>query len=217
MTLALIAVTVGAFVVQYIPSLHLVERFGFVPALAAEQPWRVLTHALVHLQPSPVHLAFNMLALFFFGTFVERALGPARLFVIYVLSALGGAVCVLLVANPADVSWFTVHIGASGAVFGLVGVLLTPTRELNRNIGGVVVLVLLNAAFLLVEPSISWESHLGGLVTGALLGCAALLPPRRLRPVVFALGSLVVLFLLAGLYLWKIMSVASYPQVLSTL
>lgn len=209
---------IGAvFLLQYIPPLGLLERFGFMPALAAEQPWRMLTHAFIHSQPSPLHVGFNLLALFFFGSFLERAIGHVRFAVLYVLGALGGAVCVLVLADPTSpASWFALHVGASGAVFALVGALLTPTRELDRNLGGVLVLVALNAAIPLVELNISWESHLGGLITGFLLGCAALLPPRRRRPLVFGAAALLMVAVLAGLTVLKLLAVASLPPALST-
>lgn len=212
-------VLIGAvYLLQFIPPLDLLARFGFMPALAAEQPWRTLTHAFIHSQPSPLHVGFNLFALYFFGSFLERAIGGVRFAVVYVLGAIGGAVCVLALADPTDpTSWFALHVGASGAVFALVGVLLTPTRALDRNIGGVVVLVALNAAIPLLEPGISWESHLGGLVTGFVLGCAALLPPPRLRPAVFGAGAVAVLVALAAIYCATILAAMSYPQVLSTL
>ncbi|MGW9827779.1 membrane associated rhomboid family serine protease [Brevibacterium pityocampae] len=216
-TPVLIGLIGAVFLLQYIPALGLLERFGFMPALAAEQPWRMLTHAFVHSQPSPLHVGFNLLALFFFGSFLERALGHVRFAVVYVLGALGGAVCVLVLADPTNpASWFALHVGASGAVFALVGALLTPTRELDRNLGGVIVLVALNAAIPLLEPNISWESHLGGLITGFALGCAALLPPSGRRPLVFGAAALLMVAVLGGLTVLKLLAVAGLSPALST-
>src|SRR5699024_8712996 len=161
---------------NYLPSFH---RLNFDPAHAIEQPWRVLTVALVHAQPSPFHLLANMIGLFFFGTFVERALGHWRFLTVYLIGTVGGSAMVLLLAEPFSRDWVTNHIGASGAVVAIIGVLLVPTRRLDRNLTGVVAFVALNFGYGFLVEGVSWQSHLGGLITGFVLGCAALLVPRR--------------------------------------
>jgi membrane associated rhomboid family serine protease len=88
---------------------------------------------------------------------------------------------VLLLSAPFDPSWYSLHVGASGALFGLLGVVLTPTRALDRNWGGAAVFLVINVVYSLITPGISWESHAGGLVVGFALGCAALLPRGRGR------------------------------------
>lgn len=193
-TYGILALTTAVFLLQLIPGLHVTERLGFSPSPAAEEPWRFFTAALVHMHPNPMHLAFNMLGVYFFGSFLERHMGHVPFAVVYVLAALGGSVCVLLLADPFDPqSWFALHIGASGAVFGLLGVLLAPAPIGNRNIGGVLTFIGLNALYLLVEPNISWQSHLGGMVTGFLLGCAFFCVPPRLRTPVFSLVAVGIL------------------------
>ncbi|MGC2939001.1 MULTISPECIES: rhomboid family intramembrane serine protease [unclassified Brevibacterium] len=202
-TRTLLIVTVVAFLAELIPGLDLLRRLSFVPALTLEQPWRVLTVALVHEEPSPFHLLANMIGLFFFGSFVERALGHAKFLAVYIVGTAGGSAMVLLLAGPFSTDWVTNHIGASGAVFAIVGVLLAPTRRLDRNIAGVLVFVALNFGYGFLVAGVSWESHLGGLITGFVLGCAGLLGPQRSRTLVFAATAigLVVLMLAGGA--WK--------------
>jgi membrane associated rhomboid family serine protease len=179
-TQAIVVVTVVCWLVGLIPGVPLASWLGFAPAVSVSEPWRALTVVLVHDSPSPLHLLFNMVGVLVFGSFLERALGPWRFLVVYALSALGGSAAVLLLASPFDPSWVTLHVGASGALFGLLGVVLTPTRRLDRNLGGALAFLVLNLVFSFVTPGVSWESHLGGLVVGFALGCAALLPrPRR--------------------------------------
>ena len=178
-TRTILIVTAVAFLVELVPGLNLLHRLSFVPALAIEQPWRVLTVALVHAQPSPFHLLATMIGLFFFGTFVERALGHWRFLTVYLIGTVGGSAMVLLLAEPFSRDWVTNHIGASGAVFAIIGVLLVPTRRLDRNLTGVVAFVALNFGYGFLVEGVSWQSHLGGLITGFVLGCAALLVPRR--------------------------------------
>lgn len=173
-TLGLIAVTVAVWLAQLVPGWDVLEWLAFVPPLAADQPWRFATAMFVHTQPAPTHLLFNMMGLLIFGSFVERTLGSVWFLLVYLVSGVGGSVLTLMmviagVSNPA-----AFYVGASGAVFGLVGVLLVPSKKLDRNWGGVVGFVLLNALMLFVVPNISWEAHLGGLVTGFALGAARL-------------------------------------------
>ncbi|WP_209370047.1 rhomboid family intramembrane serine protease [Brevibacterium renqingii] len=180
-TRTILIVTAVAFLAELLPALDLLHRLSFVPALTLEQPWRVLTVALVHAQPSPFHLLANMIGLFFFGSFVERALGHGRFLAVYLIGTAGGSAMVLVLAEPFSRDWVTNHIGASGAVFAIIGVLLVPTRRLDRNIAGVVAFVALNFGYGFLVEGVSWQSHLGGLLTGFVLGCAALLVPQRTR------------------------------------
>ncbi|MCT2357994.1 rhomboid family intramembrane serine protease [Brevibacterium casei] len=199
-TRTIMIVTGLSFLLQLLPGLDLIHRLSFVPALTLDQPWRLLTVALVHEQPSPIHLLANMIGLFFFGSFVERALGRGRFLAVYLLGAIGGSVMVLLLAEPWSRDWVTNNIGASGAVFAIIGVLLVPTKRLDRNITGVVLFVVLNFGYGFLVEGVSWEAHLGGLLTGFVLGCAALLVRRERSALVFWLvaGALVVLMAVAA-------------------
>ncbi len=199
-TRTIMIVTGLSFLLQLLPGLDLIHRLSFVPALTLDQPWRLLTVALVHEQPSPIHLLANMIGLFFFGSFVERALGRWRFLAVYLLGAIGGSVMVLLLAEPWSRDWVTNNIGASGAVFAIIGVLLVPTKRLDRNITGVVLFVVLNFGYGFLVEGVSWEAHLGGLLTGFVLGCAALLVRRERSALVFWLvaGALVVLMAVAA-------------------
>ncbi|GAA1944867.1 rhomboid family intramembrane serine protease [Brevibacterium antiquum] len=203
-TSVIMILTGVVFLAQLLPSLDLTHRLSFVPALVFEQPWRVLTVALVHEQPSPFHLLANMIGLFFFGSFVERALGRWRFLVVYLLGTIGGSVMVLVLANPFSVDWVTNNIGASGAVFAIIGVLLVPTRKLDRNITGVVLFVALNFGYGFLVAGVSWQAHLGGLIAGFVLGCGALLVPKKQSTLMFALAALGLLLLVLAASAWQI-------------
>ena len=144
-------------------------------AVADGEWWRIFTSAFIHL--GPIHLAFNMLVLYQYGSIVERLYGPIEYTVIYLLCAAGGSVLTILV-DPVQSA-----AGASGAIFGLVGCLFVVSRRhhavLGREartmvagIGGFIVYLLV---FTFLVPGISWTGHLGGLVVGAVLGF--FLPP----------------------------------------
>ncbi|WP_231444098.1 rhomboid family intramembrane serine protease [Brevibacterium zhoupengii] len=203
-TSIIMVLTTVVFLAQLLPSLDLVHRLSFVPALVLEQPWRVLSVALVHEQPSPFHLLANMIGLFFFGSFIERALGRWRFLAIYLLGTVGGSVMVLVLAKPFTVDWVTNNIGASGAVFAIVGVLLVPTQKLDRNIAGVVLFVALNFGYGFLVAGVSWQAHLGGLIAGFVLGCGALLVPRKQSTLVFVLTALGLLLAMLVAGAWRI-------------
>ena len=175
-TQAIVIVTVACWLVGRIPGAEPGRLLGFSPLLSATEPWRALTVMVVHADM--LHLLFNMVGVLLFGSFVERSLGHARFLAVYLLSGLGGSAAVLLLAAPYEPGWFSLHVGASGALFGLLGVVLTPTRSLDRNWGGAAVFLVLNVIYSALSPGISWESHTGGVVVGFALGCAALLPRR---------------------------------------
>ena len=137
--------------------------------------WRIFTSAFVHL--GPVHIAFNMYVLFMYGAITERMYGPIEYGVMYLLCAAGGSVLTILL-DPTQFAG-----GASGAIFGIVGLLFVVGRRhhavLGREARGVVAGIGTYLIFLLVftflVPRISWTGHLGGLAVGALLGF--FLPP----------------------------------------
>ncbi len=90
------------------------ESFAFSPAAAATQPWTFVTYMFVHA--GFLHVAFNMLMLFFFGPAVEEQMGGRAFIWYYLFCGLGGAVLSLVIAWFAPVAPF---VGASGAVFGV--------------------------------------------------------------------------------------------------
>jgi len=144
-------------------------------AVADGEWWRIVTSAFFHL--GPIHLAFNMYVLYMYGQLVERMYGPIEYAVIYLLCAAGGSVLTMLL----DPTQFAA--GASGAIFGLVGMLFVvgrrhhavlgrEARAVMAGIGSYLVFLLI---FTFIVPGISWTGHLGGLAVGAVLGL--FLPP----------------------------------------
>lgn len=155
----------------------------FVPGLGLEQPWRFLTSAFVHSDWLPtglLHIGFNMYVLWLLGPRIETLLGRARYLAVYLLSALGGSVAVLLLAWGRE-EWWTGTVGASGAVFGLFATLLIVQRRLRQDTRQITVLIVINFLIgVLYAGQISWQGHLGGLVTGA--ACAAVIAFLGRRP-----------------------------------
>lgn len=181
-TYTIIGVCVVVFLLQLVVP-GLTRAFSYAPiyttglegALPAE-PWRMVTAAFLHSQGSFLHIALNMYALFILGRELEPAMGRARFLALYLLSAVGGSIGVLLLSNPGQAV-----VGASGAVFGLFGALFIIQRKRGGDVRQIVVLIAINAALGFVVPNIAWQAHLGGLVAGAACAAAIAYAPRGTR------------------------------------
>jgi membrane associated rhomboid family serine protease len=148
----------------------------FGPAVAQGDWWRLFTAAFLHY--GPIHLALNMLALWWLGQPVEAALGRARFLLLYVVAGLAGSAGALLL-NPLSVT-----VGASGAIFGILGALLVLEYQVTGSLAGqAMTLIVINVAFSFAVSNISIGGHLGGLVAG-ILGTVAFVGFRRYYPVV---------------------------------
>jgi rhomboid protease GluP len=139
----------------------------------AHQYWRMLTSLFLHF--GPLHIAFNLYALFVIGPGLERIIGSVRFALYYLLSGLGSSAGVLLLkwsesARPEQL------VGASGCVMGIVGVwagyLFRHRSEpfAGRRLKNIVLIVAIQTAFDLTTPQISMAAHLSGLATGIVLG-----------------------------------------------
>jgi membrane associated rhomboid family serine protease len=127
-----------------------------------------------------IHLAMNMWALWQLGRALESALGPLRFASLYLLAGLGGSVAVLLFQPKA------LSAGASGAIFGLFAALFVILKKLGRSTSSVVPVIVINLILTFSIPGISIAAHLGGLITGALLGAGLAFAPRQGRNAVQA-------------------------------
>jgi len=144
--------------------------------------WQLLTSAFTHVEIW--HIGFNMLALWILGPQLELAIGRVRFLALYLGSALGGSAMVYWFA-PAN--GYT--LGASGAIFGLMGALLVLAFKVRGNVQGIVVWIGINALITVVGRGfISWQGHLGGFLAGLLLGAVIIYAPRERRTVVQAVG-----------------------------
>jgi len=134
----------------------------YAPYIADGEWWRIITSGFLHA--GIVHIALNMVFLWFLGTMLEPAIGKLRFGVLYLVSLVGGSFGALLLSPNA----FTV--GASGAVFGLMGaaVLVMRSRGIGIMQSGLGLTLVLNLV-LTFRPGISYGGHLGGLLAGGLL------------------------------------------------
>jgi membrane associated rhomboid family serine protease len=193
-TYGLIAVNVVMFALQTLAAGVERKLALWPPAVADGDYYRLVTSAFRHY--GVVHLLFNMWALYVIGPSLERQLGRLRFSVLYALSAVGGSVLVYLFSPLTSAT-----AGASGAVFGLFGATFVVAKRLNLDVRGVVVLIAINVVITFTVPSISWQGHAGGLITGAAVAAAYVYAPARRRNVVqaAATGAFVALF---GALIW---------------
>ncbi|MDO8147646.1 rhomboid family intramembrane serine protease [Isoptericola sp. b408] len=212
-TLTIIGLCAVSWILQLATGGAWTQQWAFSPAIGQVEPWRFLTAAFLH-STTPLHILFNMYALWLVGPFLEQAFGRARFIALYVLAAVGGQVGVLLLADPLQESWYVGVVGASGAVFGLFGAIIPVLRRLGRNAGQIVVLIAINMALPLWLPNIAWQAHVGGLVVGLALGAGFALAPReRQRLVGWALPTAVGVLLVAAA-VWKYSTVPTAAGVL---
>jgi membrane associated rhomboid family serine protease len=198
-TYALIAVNVLMFVLDTVLPTMQSELVLRAPAVADGDWYRLLTSAFMHY--GPAHLLLNMWALYVVGPPLEKWLGRLRFTSLYLLSALGGSVLVYLLA-PFE-AWTA---GASGAVFGLFGASFVVGKRLNLDVRWVVGLIAINLAFTFVIPlmggqNISWQGHVGGLVTGAVVAAAYVYAPRE-RRTLFQVSTTVAILAVFVLLIW---------------
>jgi membrane associated rhomboid family serine protease len=200
-TYSLIAINVVLFFVETVSPNLQSELVLRSPAVADGDLYRLLTSAFMHY--GMTHLLFNMYALFVVGPPLEVWLGRLRFTALYALSALGGSVLVYLL-SPLNAA----TAGASGAVFGLFGASFVVGRRLNLDVRWVIGLIAINLAFTFVIPllggqNISWQGHIGGLVTGALVAAVYAYAPRERRTLIQISATVALLVLFALLIWWR--------------
>lgn len=151
------------------------ERLVEVVGVANGEWYRLLTSMFLHEQVW--HIAFNMFGLWVLGGPLEAAFGRVRYLALYMLSGLAGSALTYLLAAPNQGS-----LGASGAVWGLMGATFVLVRRLRYDIRPVMGLIALNVIITVVfHQFIAWQAHLGGLIAGAIIAYAMVSGPREWR------------------------------------
>jgi membrane associated rhomboid family serine protease len=133
----------------------------FGPLLEQGEWWRLVTAAFLHY--GPVHLILNMVALYWFGSLLEERIGSGRYLLLYLVSGLAGSAGSLLWSN----GFQTPTVGASGAIFGILGAGLVLERQRDYVFGGSALgVIVINFVFTFSISGISKGGHIGGLVGG---------------------------------------------------
>ncbi|MCR1785379.1 rhomboid family intramembrane serine protease [Nocardioides carbamazepini] len=137
-------------------------------------PWQLLTSMFTHV--GPLHLGFNMLALWVLGPQLESLFGRGRYLALYLLSGLAGSVAVYWLSGEQ-----TTTVGASGAVFGLMGALVVVGLKVGGNVQSLLMWIGLNVVLTFSLPNVSWQGHFGGLVGGAAIAAVLVFAPKERR------------------------------------
>ncbi|WP_370289276.1 rhomboid family intramembrane serine protease [Nocardioides sp.] len=153
----------------------------WVPGAADGAVWQLFTTVFTHVQP--FHLAFNMFALWVLGPQLEHLLGRARYLALYLLAGLAGSVTVLWLSDELSQT-----VGASGAIFGLMGALVVFGLKLGGDIQGLLVWIGINLVLTFTLNNVSWQGHFGGLAGGALIAAVLAYAPRERRTSVQVAG-----------------------------
>ncbi len=143
--------------------------WGFAVAYGGEY-WRLLTAAFFH--SGLMHLGLNMLGLYMFGPAIEEALGRSKYLLTYLTLAVSSSVWIYWLTPPN-----TDTVGASGAIFGLFGLIAVFMYRTRQDMSGILIMLAINAVFSL-QSGVSWQGHLGGFVTGVALGAVFAYAPR---------------------------------------
>jgi len=125
--------------------------------------WELLTSVFTHQQF--LHVALNMFSLWMIGPLVEAGLGRVRYLITYLLCGLAGSALVYWAASA-----YTPTLGASGAIFGLLGALIVLFLRRGLQIQQLVIVAVLNFALTFSNSAISWQAHVGGFVAGLAIG-----------------------------------------------
>jgi membrane associated rhomboid family serine protease len=162
-----------------------------IPGLVANgEYWRLITAGFLHFGNyggyGPVHLIFNMFALYVLGRDLEVTLGKARFLTVYMLALVGGSVAVMLFGDA-----ISSVAGASGAIYGLFGGIAVVVFRSKSNPTPVLMLLGINIFLSIALPGISLLGHLGGLVVGALATAAIVYAPRTKNLVRFQVWACV--------------------------
>jgi membrane associated rhomboid family serine protease len=167
---AILAINVGFFIVQQlVPSVT--RELSLVPRdIADGEWWRLFTAMVLHAPTRFFHILMNSLVLWIYGPHVERAFGTARFLALYAISGFIGSVTSYAL-GPVNI----IGVGASGAIFGIAGVLLVylyrrrSSTFVYAEMRNVVAFVALNLLLGFILPNIDYWAHIGGLVGGMVL------------------------------------------------
>lgn len=213
-TYVLMGLIVLTYLVQWLSGQGLTQAWVLDPTVVGREPWRLITSAFLHSPATIIHILFNLYALYIFGPGLEAFLGRARFLALYLIGALGGSLGVLALyqlAIATDGAIITATsgflapssaLGASGAVFALIGAYLPLRKAIGVNLPQLLIVLGINVAIGFFAPGIAWEAHLGGLLAGAAVAAIYLRTrrPAQRRTQVAAVagiaGGLVLVFVL---------------------
>jgi membrane associated rhomboid family serine protease len=169
----ILGVNIMVFLATLVDQNAIFHRFGLVPITFTHNIWTVFTYMFVHAGWS--HIIFNMITLYFFGTFALALVGETFFLLTYFIGGIMGGLLYYALASLSGNS-YSVLVGASGAIYALGGLLLvmrpnarviTFPSPIPMPLWVAILFGFLLVAFL---PGVAWQAHLGGILFGAAVG-----------------------------------------------
>ena len=204
-TATLIGICVAVYALQVAVPTFTARFWLLGTEVAGGQTYRLVTAAFLH--GGVTHLLFNMWALWIFGQAVESHLGRARFLTVYLVSLVAGTTASYLFNAPDNPS-----LGASGAIYGIVGAMIVLSRRMRLPLGWLVGFVAINFVFTLAVPNVDWHAHLGGLVGGGLVTAALVYAPPAQRVLAWALSTVVLVAALGVAVAWRTQQIREIPK-----
>ena len=162
----ILAVNFLFFVASFIRDDLIVGTFGLTPFQFLDEPWTIVTAMFVHA--GLFHILGNMLMLYFFGSYLLGLVGDKKFLLVYFIAGLLGNAAFLAIGNQ-----FATAVGASGALYGVMGALAVMRPRLKVYLWFMIpvdlwIVVIIGAV--IIAPGIAWQAHLGGLAVGLIAG-----------------------------------------------
>jgi uncharacterized protein len=169
----IIIVNVIVFIAELVNYGSIRDRFALLPAFISDQPWTIFTYMFVH--GGYLHVFFNMITLYFLGTFALQLVGELAFLMTYFVGGIAGGLLYLALASVTGDS-YTYVVGASGAIYALGGLLMV----MRPNVKVITfplpfempLWIAILVGFIMVSfiGGVAWQAHLGGIVYGAAMG-----------------------------------------------
>lgn len=171
--IAIIVVNVLMYLWEEHDLIWVETHFALQPfAVHYQHKWyQLITSAFIH--ENVTHIALNMITLAIVGPPVEAEIGRLRFAALYLLAAVGGSVAFYLLV-PLD----EYGLGASGAIFGVMGAYFVLARLRGWEVQQITALLAINLVYSFLSPGVAWQDHLGGLAVGAVVCFGLVFRPR---------------------------------------
>jgi membrane associated rhomboid family serine protease len=174
----------------------------FLPAVDDGAWWQLVTSVFTHVEIW--HVAMNMFALFIFGPALEAIISRSRFLAVYLVSGLASSVLVMFLSSQ-----YGSTVGASGALFGLLGALLVMARKARLNSQWLMQNLAIGVVITVVGwRMISWQGHLGGFLGGVVAAAIVAYAPKANRSLVQWGGLAVLTLVLLGLAALRVATLA---------
>ena len=148
------------------------SAFGMYEGALSNGEWiRLTTHGFLHF--GFTHFASNMLCLGLFGYTYEHSVGSIRFALVYLFSLMGSGLMINFFGG------YSLHAGASGGIWGLMGAVLIYTVRNHKNPVNAIKCIAVNVIYTFTSSGISWQGHVGGIIGGVIAALIFIREPKH--------------------------------------